>query len=329
MRIIIRLFLWWMVLATFLLSNDHLQAQNVKNQKPERAWLGEFPSTNFTKTSVQFDEIITDGPRRDQIPPIHQPVFVPAASANDVGPMEPVLSIIVKGDARAYPLRILLWHEIVNDVVGGVPLLISYCPLCNSGVVFDRRVGGRILSFGNTGRIRHFDMVMYDQQSESWWQQFLGEAIVGDMTGTKMKLMPARLESLAKFIERAPEGKLLAPNDAKARPYGATPYVGMDSSSPRAFRRYPLPGGIKTMDRVIVIDNQAWLLKSLRRDKEIVVGDLSLSWSPGQNSIHDKRRIKAGRDIGNVVVKKNGVDYPYDVTFAFAFKAFRPNGKFR
>jgi hypothetical protein len=116
-----------------------------------------------------------------------------------MGPLEPVLSLIINGDARAYPLRLLLWHEIVNDVVGGVPVLVSYCPLCNSGVVYDRRINGDVLEFGNTGRIRHFDMVMYDRQSESWWQQFTGEAIVGALSGTTMRILPARLESLDKF----------------------------------------------------------------------------------------------------------------------------------
>lgn len=126
------------------------------------------------------------------------------STAEGIGLKEPVLSIGINGDFRAYPLRILLWHEIVNDTVGGVPILVSYCPLCNSGVIFDRRVDGEVLRFGNTGRIRHFDMVMYDHNPESRWQQFLGEAIVGDMTGTRMKALPARLESLKNFIARAP-----------------------------------------------------------------------------------------------------------------------------
>jgi len=315
-----------MTAAFLTLPVFSVAAQNSFSQKPERAWLREFPATDFSKASIRFKEIITDGPKRDQIPPIHDPRYVDAAPVKNVGPLEPVLSVVINGDARAYPLRILLWHEIVNDVIGGVPVLISYCPLCNSGVVFDRRVGGKVLSFGNTGRIRHFDMVMYDQQTESWWQQFLGEAIIGDLTGKRMKLLPARLESLAKFIERAPSGKLLVPNDKGARPYGSTPYVGMGRSSPRAFRRYPLPAGIKTMDRLVVIGDQAWPLKILRQKVKIISGELSLHWVPGQNSIHDRRRISKGRDVGNVIVKKGGTDFPYDVTFAFAFKAFRPDG---
>ena len=138
---------------------------------PDPAWIIEFPETNFAKKSISFDEIVTDGPLRDQIPPIHNPKYINAIDDTAIGALEPVLSLVLNGDARAYPLRILLWHEIVNEVIGGIPVLISYCPLCNSGVVFDRRIQGKTLSFGNTGRIRHFDMVMYDQQTGSWWQQ--------------------------------------------------------------------------------------------------------------------------------------------------------------
>ena len=167
------------------------------------AWRSEFPKTDFAKTVIEFAEITDDGNTRDSIPPVFEPVYLPAAEVTDVGPLEPVLSIGINGDFRAYPLRILLWHEIVNEVIGGVPVLVSYCPLCNSGVVFDRRLGDRTLEFGNTGRIRHMDMVMYDHATESWWQQFTGEAIIGELAGQLLTVLPARLESLQKFRARA------------------------------------------------------------------------------------------------------------------------------
>lgn len=294
-------------------------------------WRPEFPDTNFDKTSIDYNEIVTDGPLRDQIPPIHDPKFVAAATAEGVGLKEPVLSIGIDGDFRAYPLRILLWHEIVNDTVGGVPILVSYCPLCNSGVIFDRRVDGEVLQFGNTGRIRHFDMVMYDQNSESWWQQFLGEAIVGDMTGTRMKALPARLESLEKFVERAPDGQLLVPSDENARPYGRSPYIRMDSSPlPRERFGYSLPADIEPVARVVVVGEEAWMLDLIRDAGEVESGDLTLSWEAGQNSIHDTGQITKGRDVGNIVVQRRtsaGLeDVPYDVSFAFAFSAFVPDG---
>lgn len=297
-----------------------------------KEWVGEFPNTDFSKTSIDFDEIITDGPRRDQIPPIFNPKYIPIEEATDIGETEPVVSVIINGDARAFPLRILLWHEIVNDTIGGVPVLVSYCPLCNSGVVFDRRVGGETLIFGNTGRIRHFDMVMYDRNTESWWQQFLGESIIGELTGQRLKLIPARLESVAKFRERAPEGLLLVPENDRARSYGLTPYVRFESQSPRAVARYGLPDGISPMQRVVVVGEEAWMLGLLRNKKRHQAGDLVFTWEPGQNSIHDRQVIAEGRDVGNVVVQRDVdgklEDVPYDVVFAFAFRAFHPNGEF-
>ncbi|MFQ5971553.1 MAG: DUF3179 domain-containing protein [Alphaproteobacteria bacterium] len=296
-------------------------------------WEREFPNTDFAQRSIEFDEIDSDGATRDSIPPIVDPRFIPAASAADVGPLEPVLSIGINGDHRAYPLRILLWHEIVNDVVGGVPVLVSYCPLCNSGVVFDRRAGDEVLEFGNTGRLRNFDMVMYDKATESWWQQFLGEALMGELTGTRLEALPARLESMQSFRKRAPEGRVLVPNDVRARPYGTTPYVGMDSGAePPGIARLKaaLPSGVRPLMRVIVVGEEAWTLDLVRDRGRIESGDLAIDWTPGQNSIHDTRQISDGRDVGNVVVRRRVdqgfEDVPYDVSFAFAFAAFVPDG---
>ena len=109
--------------------------------------------------------------------------FVPGH--DDLAPQEPVVGLTIDGDARAYPLRILTWHEIVNDVVGGTPVAVTYCPLCNSAPVFERTVDGRVLEFGTTGKLKDSNLIMYDRQTETWWQQFTGEAIVGEMTGAE------------------------------------------------------------------------------------------------------------------------------------------------
>jgi hypothetical protein len=294
-------------------------------------WLGEFPNTDFSRSNVPFDEIIFDGARRDSIPPIHDPRFARLAELTNVGPLEPVISLIIDGEARAYPLAILLWHEIVNDTVGGVPVLVSYCPLCNSGVVFDRRVGDQALDFGNTGRIRRFDMVMYDRQTESWWQQFSGGSIVGELTGTKMKLIPSRLESLDQFRARAPNGLVLVPNDPHARPYGTTPYAGMARGNfPEADFIHGLPDDIRALDYAVIIGKKAWPLARLMNEKRIEEEGYLLTWQAGRNSIHDSTRISDGRDLGNVVVRDlddPDTEIPHDVAFAFAFSAFVANGE--
>ena len=122
---------------------------------------------------------------------------MPVSEVKNLTDTEPVVGRIINGKARAYPLRILTWHEIVNDGLGSVPVIVTYCPLCNSAIIFDRRLDGKVLDFGTTGKLRHSDMVMYDRQTENWWQQFLGQGIVGEMTGKRLKTIPARLESFA------------------------------------------------------------------------------------------------------------------------------------
>jgi hypothetical protein len=155
-----------------------------------RSWRAEWPRTDFSQHTVPLREIRSGGPPKDGIPSIDVPRFeqlsdgTAAGWAAGIGNEEPVISLVIGGDARAYPLRILIWHEIANDIVGGTPVTITYCPLRNSSVVFERTVENHILDFGTTGKLRNSDLVMYDRQTESWWQQFGGDAIVGVMSST-------------------------------------------------------------------------------------------------------------------------------------------------
>ncbi len=294
-------------------------------------WNVKWPKTDFSNASIEFDEILSGGPPKDGIPSIDDPRFATVAeSAGQLGDSEPVISVQVNGEARAYPLAILMWHEIVNDEIAGVPVTVTYCPLCNSAIVFDRRIDGRILDFGTTGKLRNSDLVMYDRQTESWWQQFLGEAIVGEFTGTQLTMLPVRVESFARFQERFPDGLVQQRPASARRSYGRNPYAGYDSS-PRPFLfRGNYPQGIAPLSYVIAVDGEAWSLELLRTERRIETGDLVITWEPGQNSALDQREIAAGRDLGNVVVQRRQgerlVDAVHDVTFAFSFHAFHPDG---
>jgi len=128
----------------------------------------------------------------------------PAAAAAWLRPKEPVLAVQIGGDARAYPLQILMWHEIVNDTVGGRAVVITYCPLCNSGIVFDRAVGDAVLDFGTSGKLYRSDLVMYDRQSHSLWAQMEGRAIVGARAGTRLTMagQHARVRDVARRASR-------------------------------------------------------------------------------------------------------------------------------
>ncbi len=290
-------------------------------------WKHEWPKTDFEKTSVSFDEIRSGGPPKDGIPPIDDPVFVSVGEADDLPPQEPVIGVILNGEAKAYPLRILTWHEIVNDEVGGVPVSVTFCPLCNAAIVFDRRVGPRVLDFGTTGKLRRSDLVMYDRQTESWWQQFMGEAIVGSMTGTRLKVVPARLESFEKFKARAPEGLVQVPTNPRMRSYGRNPYAGYDSSGRPFLYDGRTPEGIAPLARVVSLEDkaEAWALELLQQKGTLTTeAGVTLTWTPGQASALDTSLIAEGKDVGNVTATKNGADVPYFVDFAFAFHAFRP-----
>jgi hypothetical protein len=305
------------------------------------SWRAEWPRTDFSQHTVPLEEIKSGGPRKDGIPSIDTPRFDQLANgtaagwAARVGEAEPIISLVIGDDARAYPLSVLIWHEIANDIVGGTPVTITYCPLCNASLVFERTVENRVLDFGTTGKLRNSDLVMYDRQTESWWQQFEGDAIVGVMSGKRLRLVPSRLESFSRFAQRFPHGKVLIPNNPTARNYGTNPYLGYDLSGQKPFLYDgSLPDGIEPMERVIAVEtrpghHEAWSFPLLRQRGTIESGDVILKWEAGQTSALDKASIIAGRDIGNVVVQRQQderlTDIPYDVTFAFAFHAFRPN----
>ena len=295
---------------------------------------GEWPNTDFSNASVPLDEIMSGGPPRDGIPPIDDPKFVAVGAVTNLADSEPVIGVTLGGVAKAYPLRILIWHEIVNDSVGGVPVTVTFCPLCNAAMVFDRRVDARVLDFGTTGMLRNSDLVMWDRQTESWWQQFLGEAIVGELNGTVLKVLPSRLESWAKFRGRAPDGLVLVPNDPGMRAYGRNPYAGYDSSVRPFLYDGETPDGIAPLARVVSLGDrsQAWSLDLLKAEREITLADGTvMTWEPGQNSALGEGWIPDGADVGNILVRRKAGgawrDVPYFIDFAFAFHAFHPDAK--
>jgi Protein of unknown function (DUF3179) len=185
--------------------------------------------TDFSKHSVPLSEFQSGGPPRDGIPPVDEPKPTSQSDADEwLSEREPILAVEVGEDVRAYPLQILVWHEIVNDALGGRPIAVTYCPLCNSSLVFDRRVRGRTLTFGTTGNLRKSDLVMWDRQTESWWQQLSAEAVVGELTGTKLKVLPSQTLSWADFKRIHPGGDVLSRDTGVTRDYGSNPYAGYD-----------------------------------------------------------------------------------------------------
>ncbi|WP_349367777.1 DUF3179 domain-containing protein [Salinarimonas sp.] len=293
-------------------------------------WAQEGWATDFTQATVPFDEIVSGGPPKDGIPSIDDPVFEPA-SAVDIPDREPVIVFPLGENARAYPLRVLMWHEIVNDEIDGAPVAVTYCPLCNAAVVFDRAVDGRTLEFGTTGKLRHSDLVMYDRETESWWQQFTGEAIAGDYAGTELDMLPSRVAPFSEFRTAHPEGPVLVPNDPSARRYGANPYAGYDTrDAPLGLFLGQPPEGMPAMAHVVVArgpqGQAAVALAHIAEQGVVEHRGVRFAWRPGKASALDTRRIADGRDLGFVTVTDaSGEPVVHDTTFAFALDAFDPD----
>ena len=292
-------------------------------------WEREWPDTDFDTTSItDWAEIMSGGPPKDGIPAIDDPSFVDVAAETRLTDREPVITLEIAGQVpRAYPIRYLMWHEIVNDAVGGVPVAVTFCPLCNSGITFDRRVNGNVLTFGVSGKLRNSDMVMFDRETESWWQQAIGEGIVGDLTGVELQSLPSWMESWSEFKARNPQGLVMDQPNTR-RDYGANPYVRYDSSDrPFLYRGEMPPHWIEPLVRVIRVGDAAWPMGRIAEAGELTENGITFTWTGGQASALDTRRIGDGKDVGTVRVRDaSGADLPHDVMFAFAFHAFWPEG---
>ncbi len=297
--------------------------------EPPSTWKAEWPRTDFSKSDIDFGEIVSGGPPKDGIPAIDEPRFVQLDDA-DLDPKEPVMVFTHAGEARAYPLRILIWHEIVNDRIADRPIVVTYCPLCNTGIVFDRKLAGKVLDFGVSGKLHASDMIMYDRQTESWWQQFTGEAIVGEMVGKTLDMLPSVVWPFEQFSKSYPNGRVLAPADARLRRYGTNPYRHYDTSQCPFLFRGEFDEDISPLAYVVAVGDKAWSLSLLRKKGEITAPPYRLSWRSGMASALDASDITKGRDIGFVeVVDISGEKakaVPFVTTFAFAFKAFHPKG---
>lgn len=245
-------------LGLLALSASFVLAGCADAQPAERALPGF--ETNTAKRTIELSELQAGGPPKDGIPAIDAPRFVSQDEAAAwVEPQEPVILLRFGGGAKVYPLQVLTWHEVVNDSLGGVPVAVTFCPLCYSAVAVDRRVrtgaGERTLTFGVSGLLRHSDLVMYDRQTETLWQQFTGEALVGDLVGTSLTVLPAQIVSFGQARGSAPGAPVLSRETGHDRPYGQNPYVGYDdvARTPLLYRG-PADGRLPPMARVVAVE---------------------------------------------------------------------------
>jgi hypothetical protein len=275
----------------------------------------------FPEPLVDVAEIISGGPPPDGIPPIDDPEFASVEAADEwLDDAEAVIVLEIGGEARAYPVQILIWHEIVNDTVGGTPVAVTYCPLCNSAVTYRRAIDGAETTFGTSGRLFASALVMYDRATESLWTHFDGRAVVGMLTGTTLEPVASPLISWADFKASHPGGRVLDRNETgHTRPYGTNPYVGYDDPNGAPFlftgalddRAFP-------KQRVVGVTAQgesaAWTLGAISNGEaqatnaELGGRPLVILWKAGQSSALDTRDVEDGTDVGSIGVFDPVVD---------------------
>lgn len=262
-------------------------------------------------------EVISGGPPPDGIPAIDKPKFQRASIVDWLRDDEPVLAFELGGEARAYPVEILTWHEIVNDTVAGTPVAVTYCPLCNSAIAFDRRLGARVLDFGTSGRLYRSALVMYDRQTESLWTHYTGQAVAGRLTGERLQALPVSTVSWADFRDAHRDALVLSRDTGFDREYGRNPYPGYDdvNTSPFLFEG-KVDDRLAAKTRVVGIevdgDSVAVTLDVLQKRQvvPVEVGDRSLVvlWKRGTASALDASDVAGGRDVGATGVFDPSVD---------------------
>ncbi len=272
--------------------------------------------TDTSKHSVPLSEFVVLL-KRDMIVPIDKPLFLKFHQADEEFlDNEPVIAVRVNGESKGYPLSILMYHEIVNDVLGGRPIAVTFCPLCHSAIVFDREVTidgqPETLTFGTSGMLRNSDLVMWDRQTESWWQQFTGEAVVGSLTGVRLNVISSDLVSYYDFKHLYPGSLVMTYPFGYISKYGNNPYVGYDSEAnehPSLFTGIVDPRLPPTSRVVGVIFDSvkvAWPLdtiaaKGVFYDKINGI-DIVMFFEPGMLSVLDKKAIAASKQTGSVMV---------------------------
>jgi hypothetical protein len=268
--------------------------------------------TDHSKHNIDLSTLMSGGPPKDGIPSIDNPSFVSVeAASNWVAPEEPVIFLEHKGSARAYPLQILTHHEIVNDRIAGTPVAVTFCPLCYSALVFKRTLDGEPVEFGVSGLLRNSDLVMYDRKTETLWQQFTGEAIVGDRTGQTLEQLPSQILSFRQFAEAHPEGKVLSRDTGYNRPYGRNPYAGYDDIDKKPFAfRGPVDDRLPPMAKVVAVSvgnaHKAYPHSTTEQERVIhdTVGDrpLVVFHAPGAVSALDAAEISESKEVGSTGV---------------------------
>jgi hypothetical protein len=288
--------------------------------------------TNWEKHSIDYDELISGGPSKDGIPPIDSPKFETVQNAKTwLKDNEPLIFVNIQNKTKAYPLQVLIWHEIVNDSLANKKITVTFCPLCNASIVFNRVIKEKVYDFGTSGLLRNSDLVMYDRQTDSLWQQFTGAAIVGNMLDTKLEEINSSIVSFKDIYTSYPDTLILSKDTGHIRDYGRNPYTGYDDINQSPFMlKQDVDARLPPMRRVATIEinakNKAYSYKILRNKKVINDSfentDLTLFYKDKIASALDRSEISKSKDSGSVIIydrKIKGKTYDFYYKDGFYF----------
>jgi len=297
----------------------------------------------FPELLVDRTLIVSGGRPPAGIRSIDEPTWRPPAEIEWLEPEESVLVVEIDGVVHIYPTQILLWHEIVNDTIGDTPVTVTYCPLCNSAVAFDRRLDDQVLDFGTSGALLHSALVMYDRQTESLWSHFDGRSVVGDLMGAELDLIAVQTTSWAAATNRWPDALVLdrPTGDLGRRAYGTSPYPNyemLDEPLPGFYQSEPAPRlaararvvGLIVDAEVLAVDRTA-VVEAGVLDVAVGAKMIRLEHSNKMRSPLDDRQVSAGVDIGSISAVtieddgERGAAVPVLDTFWFAWAAYFPD----
>lgn len=288
------------------------------------AWLGlgTYPSKPFdlTQSTVPLDQIVEGGPGRDGIPAILHPHFVSAGDATFLQPADRVLGVSLGGEAKAYPVKILNWHEIVNDSIDGKPIVVTYCPLCGSGIGFNATIKGRQRSFGVSGLLYQSDLLMYDHQTESLWSQIGMHAVAGPSTGEKLTPIFLEHTTWAEWHQAHPATRVLSTRTGSFRNYDRDPYAGYSETSELFFDTTHVDPRYHPKEWVVGIEYKdvvkAYPFSELKKGESLITD--ALGGDTVTIQVNHRARSVSVTDTG-------GRPIPSVTVFWFAWVAFHPD----
>lgn len=279
---------------------------------------------NLDGALIAPSDIHAGGPPRDGIPAIDNPKYIPGHSASWLKATDTIIGVVVDGEARAFPLRILNWHEIVNTSWGDTSVVVSFCPLCGTGMVFSSEIKGEDLKFGVSGLLYQSDVLLYDRQTDSLWSQLMSQAVSGPLKGTRLKLMNSRHTSFGKWLERYPDTLVLDLKTGFRRDYSRDPYKGYAKSNnvmfpvnndfPRQYHPKDEVLGIELQDQFLAIPYRE-LSKSQKQA-------IPYTWQNRKWTIQWRPEIPEAW-----IEDEKGQQYPSVRSFIFAWYGFHPETK--